>query len=79
MFYFTTFSVHFIYGYTASDIIWLKTTERKPATAITWANLSGYQQRIFYMYLQQPFCYTSRGVLVGMTNSSLGPPSRIDP
>ena len=42
MFYLTTHSAHFIYGYMASDIIMAKDhsdSKRKPAAA-TWATLS---------------------------------------
>ena len=51
MFYLTTHSTHFIYGYMASDI-WLRTiliVRKKPAAA-TWSTLSDLQQGFFYMH-----------------------------
>ena len=40
MFYLTTHSTHFIYGYMASDMVNdISDSERKPAAA-TWATLS---------------------------------------
>ena len=53
MFYLTTHSTHFIYGYMASDIIMLKyhtDSERGKPAAATWATLSDYQQGFFYMH-----------------------------
>ena len=51
MFYLTTHSTHFIYGYMASDI-WLRTIligRKKPASA-TYTTLSDQQQGFFYMH-----------------------------
>ena len=82
MFYLTTHSTHFIYGYMASDI-WLRTIliERKE----TRCRHIGYSYRLTArVILYAPshrqdntyhgLCYTSRGALAGTRNSSMGPP-----
>ena len=82
MFYLTTHSTHFIYGYMASDI-WLR-----PILIVrkeTRCRHIGYSFRLaarvllYAPSLRQDstyhgLCYTSRGVLAGMRNSSMGPP-----
>ena len=82
MFYLTTHSTHFIYGYMASDI-WLRTilivrketrcchigySYRLTARVLLYA--PSHRQDSTYHGL----CYTSRGALSGMRNSSMGPP-----
>ena len=82
MFYLTTHSTHFIYGYMASDI-WLRTilivrketrcrhigySYRLTARVLLYA--SSHRQDNTYHGL----CYTSRGALAGTRNSSMGPP-----
>ena len=82
MFYLTTHSTHFIYGYMASDI-WLRTIliVRKE----TCCRHIGYSYRLIARVLlyapshrqdntYQGLCYTSRGALAGTRNSSMGPP-----
>ena len=75
MFYLTMHSTHFIYGYMASDI-WLRTTliVRKE----TRCRHRGYSFRLAARVLlytpSHGLCYTSRGALAGMRNSSMGPP-----
>ena len=82
MFYLTTHSTHFIYGYMASDI-WLRTIliVRKE----THCRHIGYSYRLtarFLLYAPSHrqdntyhgLCYTSRGALAGMRNTSMGPP-----
>ena len=82
MFYLTTHSTHFIYGYMASDI-WLRSIliVRKETR---WRHI-GYSYRLTARVLlyssshrqdstYHNLCYTSRGALAGMRNSSLGPP-----
>ena len=82
MFYLTTHSTHFIYGYMAS-VIWLRTIliVRKE----TRCRHIGYSYRLTARVLlyapshkqdntYHGFCYTSRGALVGTRNSSMGPP-----
>ena len=82
MFYLTTHSTHFIYGYMASDI-WLSTIliVRKE----TRCRHMGYSFRLAARVpLYAPshrqestyhgLCYTSRGALAGTINSSMGPP-----
>ena len=82
MFYLTTHSTHFIYGYMASDI-WLRTIliMRKetrchhigysyPLTARVLLYAPSHRQDNTYHGL----CYTSRGALAGTRNSSMGPP-----
>ena len=81
MFYLTTRSTHFIYGYMASDI-WQRTTQivreetrcqhmgysfRLTARVILYA--PSHRQDSTYHSL----CYTSRGALAGTRNSSMGP------
>ena len=82
MFYLTTYSTHFIYGYMESDI-WLRTTQiareetrcrhiaysfRLAARVLLYA--PSHRQDSTYHGL----CYTSRGTLAGMRNTSTGPP-----
>ena len=75
MFYLTTHSTHFIYGYMASDI-WLRTIliVRKETRCCH----IGYSYQLTARVLQDNtyhnLCYTSRGVLAGTRNSSMGPP-----
>ena len=82
MFYLTTHSTHFIYGYMASDI-WLMTIliVRKE----TRCRHIGYSYRLTARVLlyapshrqdntYHGLCYTSRGALGGTRNSSMGPP-----
>ena len=82
MFYLTTHSTHFIYGYMASDK-WLRTIliVRKE----THCRHIGYSYRLTAKVLlyapshrqdntYHSLCYTSRGALAGGRNSSMGPP-----
>ena len=82
MFYLTTHSTHFIYGYMASDI-WLRTIQilRKE----TRCRHIGYSFRLTARVLlyapshrqdstYHGLFYTSRGALAGTRNSSMGPP-----
>ena len=82
MFYLTTHSTHFIYGYMASDI-WLRTIliVRKE----TRCRHIGYSYRLTARVLlyapshrhdntYHGLCYTSRGALARTRNSSIGPP-----
>ena len=82
MFYLTTHSTHFIYGYMASDI-WLRTIliVRKE----TRCRHIGYSYRLTARVLlyapshrqdntYHGLCYTSRGALAGTRNSSMDPP-----
>ena len=82
MFYLTTHSTHFIYGYMASDI-WLRTIliVRKETrcrhigysfwlTARVLLYVPSHRQDSTYHGL----CYTSCGVLAGTRNNSMGPP-----
>ena len=82
MFYLTTHSTHFIYGYMASDT-WLRTIliVRKE----TRCRHMGYSFRLTARVLlyapsnrqdstYHGLCYTSRGALAGTRNSSMGPP-----
>ena len=83
MFYLTTHSTHFSYGYMASDI-WLRTIliVRKE----TRCRHIGYSYRLTARVLlyapshrqdntYHDLCYTSRGALAGTRNSSMGPPN----
>ena len=86
MFYLTTHSTHFIYGYMASDI-WLRTIliVRKE----TCCRHIGYSYRLTARVLlyapshrqdntYHGLCYTSRGALAGTRNSSMGSFSKTD-
>ena len=71
MFYLTTYSTHFIYGYMMSDILF----------TITLCRHMDYSFRLAAKVLlyapshrQHSLCYTSRGALAGTRNSSMGPP-----
>ena len=83
IFYLTTHSTHFIYGYMASDI-WLRTiliarketrcrhicySFRLAARVLLYA--PSHRQDSTYHSL----CYTSSGALAGTRNSSMGPPN----
>ena len=82
MFYLTTHSTHFIYGYMASDI-WLRTilivrketrcrhigySYRLAARDLLYAPSHRHDNTYHGLY------YTSRGALAGTRNSSMGPP-----
>ena len=84
MFYLTTHSTHFIYGYMASDI-WLRTilivrketryrhigySDRLTARVLLYAP-SHIQDNTYH-----GLCYTSRGALAGTRNSSMGRSTR---
>ena len=82
MFYLTTHSTYFIYGYMASDL-WLRTIliVRKETrcchigysywlTARVLLYAPSHRQDNTYHSL----CYTSHGALAGTRNSSMGPP-----
>ena len=82
MFYLTTHSTHFIYGYMASDI-WFRTILL--VTKETRCRHIGYSYRLTARVLlyapshrqdntYHGLCYTSRGALAGTRNSSKGPP-----
>ena len=82
MFYLTTNSTHFIYGYMASDIwLWTILIVRKETrcchigyfyrlTARVLLYAPSHRQDNTYHGL----CYTSCGALAGTRNSSMGPP-----
>ena len=87
MFYLTTHSTHFIYGYMTSDI-WSRTINivRKE----THCHHIGYSFQLTARVLlyapshrqgstYQSLCYTSCGALAGTRNSSMGPPRKINP
>ena len=82
MFYLTSRSTHFIYGYMAADI-WLRTIliVRKETRCrnigysfglTSWVLLSAPSHRQDNTY--HSLCYTSRGALAGTRNNSMGPP-----
>ena len=79
IFYLTTHSTHFIYGYMALDI-WTTQIVREE----TRCHHMGYSFRLTARVLlyapshrqdstYHSLCYTSRGTLTGMRNSSMGP------
>ena len=85
MFYLTTHSTHFIYGYMASDI-WLRTIliVRKETRCCHISYSYQLTARVLYMHhprqdnTYHSLCYTSRGALAGTRNSSMGPQEEIE-
>ena len=86
MFYLTTHSTHFIYGYMAQDI-WLRIIliVRKETIKETRCHHMGYSFRLTAQVLlyvpshrqdstYHSLCYTSCGALAGSRNSSMGSP-----
>ena len=82
MFYLTTHSTHFIYGYMASDI-WLRTIlivkEETRCRHIGYSFQLAARVLLYAPSHRQDstyygLCYTSRGALAGTRNSSMGPP-----
>ena len=84
MFYLTTHSTHFIYGYMAchSDI-WSMTIqiarEETLCRHMGYSFLLAARVRLYAPSHRQDntyhgLCYTSRGALAGTKNSSMGPP-----
>ena len=82
LFYLTTHSTHFIYGYMASDIWYFRTIQI--AREETRCRHMGYSFRLTARVIlyapshrqdntYQSFCYTSREALAGTRNSSMGP------
>ena len=75
-----THSIHFIYGYMASDMIKDHSAREETSCCHIGASLSDYEQEFFYMHhpiednTYQGLCYTSRGTLDGMRNSPMGSP-----
>ena len=81
MFYLTTHSAHFIYGYMASDI-WLRTIlimrEETRCRHICYSLRLTPRVLLYAPSHRQDntyhsLCYTSRGSLAGTRNSSMGP------
>ena len=70
MFYLTTQSTHFIYGYMASDI-WQRTTHIVSEETRYSFRLAG---RVLLYASSHRQDYTSRWALAGTRNSPLGPP-----
>ena len=83
MFYLTTHSTHFIYGYMVLDI-WLRTIliVRKETRCRHIGYSYWLTARVFYMHHSTDrithTTASSRGALAGTRNSSMGPPWRID-
>ena len=73
MFYLTTHSTHFIYGYMASDIC-LRTTQIGLLFPISSKGSFIYASSQRQDNTYNGLCYTSRRALAGTRNSSLGPP-----
>ena len=75
MFYLTTHSTHFIYGYMVSDIMVKDHSDRERGNPLPPLGLlfllyaSSHRQYNTYHGL----CYTSRGALSRTRNSSMGP------
>ena len=87
MFYLTTHSTHFIYGYMVSNI-WLKTILIvRMETLCRHIHFSFWLTARFILYAPSHrqdctyhgLCYTGRGALIGTRNSSWIHPWRIDP
>ena len=71
MFYLTTHSTHFIYGYMASDMVKDHSDSEKgyPCRHIGYSYRLTARDNTYHGH-----CYTSRGALAGTRNSSMGPP-----
>ena len=82
MFYLTTHSTHFIYGYMASDMVNDHSDSEKGKPLPPPSLLFPIKQQGFFLYApshrqdstNHGICYTSRGALAGTRNSSMGPP-----
>ena len=86
MFYLTTQSKHFIYGYIASDIIMVKdhsNSQRENTLPPLHGLLFPISSKdVFYMHYPKDriahtttfVCYSSGGALAGTRNGSMGPP-----
>ena len=87
MFYLTTHSTHFIYGYMASDIMVKYHAYSERGNPLPPQGLLFPIKRRDILYAPSHrqdstyhgLCYTSRGALAGTRNSSNVPPWRIDP
>ena len=75
MFYLTTHSTHFIYGYMASDI-WLRTIliVRKETRCRHIGYSFRLTERVLLYAPSHGLCYTSRGALAGTKNRSVCSP-----
>ena len=80
MFYLTTHSTHFIYGYMVSDI-WYRTIEIEETCCrnMVYSFLLAARVLLYAPSHRQDstyhgLCYTSHGALAGTRNSSMGPP-----
>ena len=82
MFYLTTHSTHFIYGYMASDICQRTIQIAREETRCCHMGCSFQLTARVLLYAPSHrqdntyhgFCYTSRGALAGRRNNSMGPP-----
>ena len=82
MFHLTTQSTHFIYGYMVSDIWWRTILIVRKETRCRHIGYSYQLTARVLLYAPShrqdntyhSLCYTSRGALAGMRNSSMGPP-----
>ena len=81
MFYLTTHSTHFIYGYMASDIVKNHSDSEKGNPLPPHRLLLSISSKGSFIctiphtgeHIPRPY-YTSRGALAGTRNSSMGPP-----
>ena len=80
MFYLTTHSTHFTYGYMASNMVkYHSDCERKPAAA-TWATSFLLTARVILYtpsHRQDSLCYTNRGALAEMRNTIMEMEARL--
>ena len=82
IFYLTTHSTHFIYGYIASDIWYMTIQIVREETRCCHMGYSFRLTARVLLYAPTPrqdstyhnLCYTSRGALASWRNSSMGPP-----
>ena len=79
MFYLTTHSTHFIYGYMASDMVKDHSDSEKGNPLLPHGLLFPISSKGSFICHRQDntyhgLCYTSSGALAGMRNSSMGPP-----
>ena len=81
MFYLTTHSTHFIYGYMVKDHSDSEKGNPLPPHGLLFpiSSKGSFICTIPDRIAQHGLCYTSRGALAGTRNSSMGPPLRFDP
>ena len=79
MFYLTTHSTYFIYGYMVKDHSDSERENPLPPHGLLFPMVLLYAPSHRQDCTYHSLCFTSRGALDGMGNSSMGPPHEVDP